>query len=94
MGSMDPIQYRKAQETSIPWFDSSTIRYLFLSLIGQILLQLVPMLQARSVDWWVLGSATTANVAAILIKMSSPTIQAPGPVDSGLNKGIYPAAPK
>ena len=59
------------------WADSKTIKYLVYTFIGTTLLQLVPMLQAHSIDWWALGSQAVGTLAAILIRMAQADIDAP-----------------
>lgn len=59
------------------WTDSKTIRYLILTFLGTVLLQLVPMLQSHSVDWWALGSQAVGTLAAILIRMAQDDVNAP-----------------
>lgn len=59
------------------WLDSKTIKYLVLTFCGTMLLQLVPMLQQHSIDWWSLGSHTVGTLAAILIRMAQDDVQAP-----------------
>jgi len=59
------------------WLDSKTIKYLVLTFVGTMLLQLVPMLQQHSIDWWSLGSQTVGTLAAILIRMAQDDVQAP-----------------
>lgn len=59
------------------WTDSKTIKYLVLTFVGTVLLQLVPMLQSHVVDWWALGSQAVGTLAAILIRMAQDDVQAP-----------------
>jgi hypothetical protein len=59
------------------WLSSNTIRYLLLTWLGTLLLQLVPMLQAHSIDWWDLGAQAIATAAAIIVRMAQPDINAP-----------------
>ena len=59
------------------WTDSKTIKYLLLTFVGTVLLQLVPMLQNHAVDWWALGSQAVGTLAAILIRMAQDDVQAP-----------------
>lgn len=59
------------------WTDSKTIKYLVYTFIGTMLLQLVPMLQAHSIDWWSLGAQSVGTLAAILIRMAQPDVEAP-----------------
>ena len=59
------------------WLDSKTIKYLVLTFVGTMLLQLVPMLQNHVNDWWSLGSQTVGTLAAILIRMAQDDVQAP-----------------
>ena len=59
------------------WLDSKTIRYLALTWLGTTLVQLVPMMQARSIDWWALGAQGVGTLAAILIRMAQPDVEAP-----------------
>ena len=59
------------------WLDSKAIKYLFFSWIGSVLLQLVPMLQQKEIDWWALGSSSVAALAAIVIRMAQPDVIAP-----------------
>lgn len=69
------------------WRDSKAIKYIFFTWIGGTLLQLVPMMQTHSIDWWALGSQAVASLAAILIRMAQDDVQAPV---SFLNKGDQP----
>lgn len=59
------------------WIDSKTVRYLALSWLGAVLLQLVPMLQAHGIDWWALSAQSISSLAAILIRMAQPDVKAP-----------------
>jgi len=59
------------------WADSKTIKYLVYTFIGTMLLQLVPMMQAHSIDWWSLGSQAVGTLAAIVIRMAQPDVDAP-----------------
>lgn len=59
------------------WADSKTIKYLAYTFIGTMLLQLVPMMQAHSIDWWSLGSQAVGTLAAIVIRMAQDDVQAP-----------------
>jgi hypothetical protein len=69
------------------WTDSKTIRFLFFTWIGTVLLQLVPMLQAHEIDWWTLGAQAIGTLAGILVRMAQDDVQAP---ISLLNKGPKP----
>lgn len=66
------------------WTDSKTIKYLILTFLGTVLLQLVPMLQSHTIDWWALGAQGVGTLAAILIRMAQDDVQAP---IAALNKG-------
>jgi hypothetical protein len=70
-----------------PWTDSKTIKYLILTFCGTMLMQLVPMFQAHSIDWWSLGSQAVGTLAAILIRMAQDDVQAPLSI---LNKADKP----
>lgn len=59
------------------WLDSKTIRFLFFTWFGGMLLQLVPMLQSHSVDFWALGAQSVATLAGIIIRMAQDDVQAP-----------------
>jgi len=59
------------------WLDSKTIRFLFFTWFGGMLLQLVPMLQSHSVDFWALGAQSVATLAGIIIRMGQDDVQAP-----------------
>ena len=59
------------------WTDSKTIRFLVLTWLGGMLLQLVPMLQNHTIDWWALGSQGIATLAGILIRMAQDDVKAP-----------------
>jgi len=59
------------------WLDSKTIKYLVYTFIGTTLVQLVPMLQSHVIDWWALGSQAVGTLAAILIRMAQPDVEAP-----------------
>lgn len=59
------------------WLSSNTIRYLLLTWLGALLLQLVPMLQAHAIDWWALGAQAVATLAGVLVRMAQPDINAP-----------------
>lgn len=59
------------------WLDSKTIKYVFLTWLGGTLLQLVPMLQAKQIDWWALGTQAVASLAAIIIRIAQPDVEAP-----------------
>jgi hypothetical protein len=59
------------------WTDSRTVKYLVLTFLGTVLLQLVPMLQAHEVDWWALGAQAVGTLAAVLIRMAQDDIEAP-----------------
>jgi hypothetical protein len=66
------------------WTDSKTVKYLILTFLGTVLLQLVPMLQAHEVDWWALGAQAVGTLAAILIRVAQNDLNAP---ISLLNRG-------
>lgn len=66
------------------WLSSNTIRYLILTWLGTLLLQLVPMLQAHAIDWWALGAQAVATLAAVIVRMAQSDIEAP---IGALNKG-------
>ncbi len=66
------------------WTDSKTIKYLLLTFLGTVLLQLVPMLQQHAIDWWALGAQAVGTLAAILIRMAQDDVQAPMSI---LNRG-------
>jgi hypothetical protein len=59
------------------WTDSRTVKYLVLTFLGTVLLQLVPMLQAHAVDWWALGAQSVGTLAAILIRVAQNDLDAP-----------------
>lgn len=59
------------------WLDSKTIRFLFFTWFGGMLLQLVPMLQSHAVDFWALGAQSVATLAGVLIRMAQDDVQAP-----------------
>lgn len=59
------------------WTDSKTIKYLILTFLGTVLLQLVPMLQNHAIDYWALGAQAVGTLAAILIRMAQDDVQAP-----------------
>lgn len=65
------------------WLDSKAIKYLVLTWLGGILLQLVPMLQSHQIDWWSLGAQSIATLAGILIRMAQPDVDAPLPFLNG-----------
>lgn len=67
-----------------PWLDSNTVRYLLLTWLAGSLLQVVPMLQQHTVDWWALGAQAVATLAGILIRIAQNDVQAP---ISLLNRG-------
>jgi len=66
------------------WTDSKTVKYLILTFVGTVLLQLVPMLQAHEIDWWALGAQAVGTLAAILIRVAQNDIEAPLSI---LNRG-------
>ncbi len=59
------------------WTDSRAIKYIFFTWAAGTLLQLVPMMQTHSVDFWALGAQAVASLAAILIRMAQDDVQAP-----------------
>lgn len=59
------------------WLDSNTIRYLLLTWLATVLLQLVPMLQARAIDWWALGAQAVTTLAAVIVRLAQPDVDAP-----------------
>jgi hypothetical protein len=59
------------------WTDSKTVKYLILTFLGTVLLQLVPMMQAREIDWWSLGAQAAGTLAAILIRVAQNDLDAP-----------------
>ena len=59
------------------WLDSYTVRYLVLTFLASVLLQLVPMLQSKEIDWWSLGSQAVATLAALLVRVAQGDVQAP-----------------
>ena len=66
------------------WTDSRTVKYLVLTFVGTVLLQLVPMLQAHEIDWWALGAQAVGTLAAVLIRVAQNDIEAPLSI---LNRG-------
>lgn len=66
------------------WTDSKTVRYLVLTFLGTVLLQLVPMMQAHEIDWWALGAQAVGTLAAVLIRVAQNDIEAPFSI---LNRG-------
>ena len=66
------------------WTDSKTIRYLILTWIAGMLLQVVPMLQQHVVDWWALGAQAVATLAGVLVRMAQDDVNAPISI---LNRG-------
>jgi len=71
------------------WFDSKTIKYLVLTFLGGTLIQLLPMLQAHKIDWWVLGTGAVATIVGIITRMSQPDVQAPKALGA-LNASNFP----
>lgn len=65
------------------WIDSKAIKYLVLTWLAAMFLQLAPMLSAHQIDWWALGSQSVATIAAILIRMAQPDVEAPLPFLNG-----------
>lgn len=59
------------------WIDSKTIKYLALTWLAGMLAQLVPMLQARNIDWWALGTQSVITLAAIITRMAQGDVVAP-----------------
>lgn len=66
------------------WRDSRAIKYLALTWLATTLVQLVPMLQSHQIDLWALGAQAVGTLAAILIRMAQPDVEAP---ISALNRG-------
>lgn len=64
------------------WTDSKTIKYLVLTWLGTVLLQVVPMLQIHKVDWWALGSVSVSSLAGILIRMAQSDVEAPAALNT------------
>ncbi len=58
-------------------FDSNTVRYLVFTWLGTVLLQLVPMLQAKAIDWWALAATSVTALAGILVRVAQPDVKAP-----------------
>ena len=56
---------------------STTIKFLLLTGAGNLLLQMIPMLQAHQFDPWNLGITVVTTLAGILIRMGQPDVQAP-----------------
>ena len=59
------------------WTSSNAVRYVALSWLGGVLLQLAPMIQSHKIDWWTLVSQSIAALAAILLRVSRPDVVAP-----------------
>ena len=59
------------------WLDSNTVKYLVLTFVASVLLQLVPMLQSHEIDWWALGSQGVATLAALLVRVAQGDVHAP-----------------
>lgn len=59
------------------WIDSKTIKYLFLTWLSAMLLQLVPMFQAHNIDWWALGTQSVVAFAGVITRMCQPDVVAP-----------------
>ena len=59
------------------WTESNAVRYVALSWVAGVLLQLAPMIQSHKIDWWTLGSQSIAALAAILLRISRPDVVAP-----------------
>ncbi len=66
------------------WTDSKTVKYLILTFVGTMLMQLVPMFQQHEIDWWSLGAQSVGTLAAILIRLAQDDINAPISI---LNRG-------
>jgi hypothetical protein len=60
---------------------STTIRFLILTGVGNMLLQLIPMLQAHQFDPWNLGITAVTTTAGILIRMGQADVIAPALLD-------------
>lgn len=56
---------------------STTIRFLILTGVGNLLLQTIPMLSAHKFDPWNLGITAVTTIAGILIRMGQADVQAP-----------------
>lgn len=61
---------------------STTIKFLLLTGAGNLLLQMLPMLQAHKFDPWNLGITAVTTVAGILIRMGQSDVQAPKILDT------------
>lgn len=59
------------------WLDSKAIKYLVLTWLASMFLQLAPMLSAHEIDWWSLGAQSISTLAGILIRMAQPDVEAP-----------------
>lgn len=66
------------------WTESKTIRALASQFLLQFALLVLPMLQSKQLDWWVLATAAVSSAIFILKRMSENDIEAPLSV---LNKG-------
>lgn len=60
-----------------PWTESKTVRALAIWGAANILMQLVPMLTAHRLDWWVLGATAATTIAGILFRLAGDDVQAP-----------------
>ena len=59
------------------WGDSKTLKYLVFTFLGNVFLQLIPMLQAKQIDWWALATVSIVTLTGIITRMAQPDIQAP-----------------
>ena len=55
----------------------TTMRALFFVGLSQLLLQLVPMLNARHIDPWVLGASAVPIIAGMLVRLAGDDVLAP-----------------
>jgi len=59
------------------WGDSKTIKYLALTFLGNVLLQLIPMLQNRKIDFWALATVSVVTLVGIVTRLAQNDVQAP-----------------
>ena len=60
------------------FLQSSATKVLLLTLAGQLLFDLVPMLRAHVIDWWALAEGQVVLVLALIGNALRPDVDTPG----------------
>ena len=62
-----------------PWYESKTVQGAIWIFLSAVLGALIPMIQAKEVDWWSLGLVALTSGLVALKRCFDPDIQGPLP---------------